>query len=165
MYAQALSLMARVYIGSISFEVREEMIKNSFGVFGPIKSINMSWDAVTGVRLSFQESYIFIYTFVTLWSLHGKKVSYLNMKYEIFLRFIFFFNFIFLKHHKGFAFLEYEIPEAALLAQESMNGVLMGGRNLKVNVLVSFNVFNFFHFPFLSLFHLVVNYASSQVPD
>lgn len=83
MYAQALSLMARVYIGSISFEVREEMIKNAFGVFGPIKSINMSWDAVTG-------------------------------------------------HHKGFAFLEYEIPEAALLAQESMNGVLMGGRNLKV---------------------------------
>lgn len=49
MYAQALSLMARVYIGSISFEVREEMIKNAFGVFGPIKSINMSWDAVTGV--------------------------------------------------------------------------------------------------------------------
>lgn len=44
----------------------------------------------------------------------------------------------FLQHHKGFAFLEYEIPEAALLAQESMNGVLMGGRNLKVNVLVSF---------------------------
>ncbi|VDN05785.1 unnamed protein product [Thelazia callipaeda] len=83
MYAQALSLMARVYIGSISFEVREEMIKNAFGVFGPIKSINMSWDAVTG-------------------------------------------------HHKGFAFLEYEIPEAALLAQESMNGILMGGRNLKV---------------------------------
>lgn len=83
MYAQALSLMARVYIGSISFEVREEMIKTAFSVFGPIKSINMSWDAVTG-------------------------------------------------HHKGFAFLEYEIPEAALLAQESMNGVLMGGRNLKV---------------------------------
>lgn len=52
MYAQALSLMARVYIGSISFEVREEMIKNAFGVFGPIKSINMSWDAVTGVGVS-----------------------------------------------------------------------------------------------------------------
>lgn len=49
MYAQALSLMARVYIGSISFEVREEMIKTAFSVFGPIKSINMSWDAVTGV--------------------------------------------------------------------------------------------------------------------
>uniref|UniRef100_A0A914UYX3 RRM domain-containing protein n=1 Tax=Plectus sambesii TaxID=2011161 RepID=A0A914UYX3_9BILA len=73
MYAQALSLMARVYIGSISFEVREEQIKNAFQPFGPIKSINMSWDAITG-------------------------------------------------HHKGFAFLEYEVPEAALLAQESMNG-------------------------------------------
>ncbi|KAF1580638.1 UNVERIFIED_CONTAM: Poly(U)-binding-splicing factor PUF60, partial [Eudyptes robustus] len=83
MYTQALSLMARVYIGSISFEVREENIKQAFSVFGPIKSINMSWDVATG-------------------------------------------------HHKGFAFLEFEVPEAALLAQESMNGKLMGGRNLKV---------------------------------
>ncbi|KAL6743464.1 hypothetical protein Aduo_016500 [Ancylostoma duodenale] len=83
MYAQALSLMARVYIGSISFEVREEMIKKALEVYGPIKSINMSWDPTTG-------------------------------------------------HHKGFAFLEFDVPEAALLAQESMNGQLMGGRNLKV---------------------------------
>uniref|UniRef100_A0A915CNV9 RRM domain-containing protein n=1 Tax=Ditylenchus dipsaci TaxID=166011 RepID=A0A915CNV9_9BILA len=83
MYAQALSLMARVYIGSISFEVREEQIKQNFSVFGPIKTINMSWDTVTG-------------------------------------------------HHKGFAFLEFEVPEAALLAQEAMNGKLVGGRNLKV---------------------------------
>ncbi|KAI6217483.1 Poly(U)-binding-splicing factor PUF60 [Aphelenchoides fujianensis] len=83
MYAQALSLMSRVYIGSISFEIREDNLKSQFACFGPIKSINMSWDSVTG-------------------------------------------------HHKGFAFLEYEVPEAALLAQETMNGKLMGGRNLKV---------------------------------
>jgi RNA recognition motif-containing protein len=49
MYAQALSLMARVYVGSVSFEVREENIRQSFGVYGPIKSINMSYDAITGV--------------------------------------------------------------------------------------------------------------------
>ncbi|TKR60476.1 hypothetical protein L596_027718 [Steinernema carpocapsae] len=83
MYAQALSLMARVYIGSISFEVREEQIKQAFSPFGPIKSVCMSWDQATG-------------------------------------------------HHKGFAFLEYEVPEAFLLASEAMDGVLMGGRNLKV---------------------------------
>ncbi len=29
--------------------------------------------------------------------------------------------------------MEFEVPEAALLAQESMNGVLMGGRNIKVS--------------------------------
>ena len=34
--------------------------------------------------------------------------------------------------HKGFAFIEYEIPEAAQLALEQMNGVMMGGRNIKV---------------------------------
>jgi len=83
MYSQALSLMARVYVGSISFEIREEQIRQYFGAFGPIKSINMSWDASTG-------------------------------------------------HHKGFAFLEFEVPEAAHLAQECMNGRLIGGRNLKV---------------------------------
>ncbi|KAL5280307.1 PUF60.2 family protein [Megaselia abdita] len=34
--------------------------------------------------------------------------------------------------HKGFAFVEYEIPEGAQLALEQMNGSLMGGRNIKV---------------------------------
>lgn len=34
--------------------------------------------------------------------------------------------------HKGFAFIEFETPEAAQLAHEQMNGVLMGGRNIKV---------------------------------
>ena len=91
MYAQALSLMARVYIGSISFEVREETIKQTFAPFGPIKHINMSWDPVTS-------------------------------------------------HHKGFAFLEYDVPEAALLATDQMNGVLIGGRNVKVEPLQALKV-------------------------
>ncbi|XP_078587085.1 poly(U)-binding-splicing factor PUF60-like isoform X4 [Branchiostoma floridae x Branchiostoma japonicum] len=34
--------------------------------------------------------------------------------------------------HKGYAFIEYEIPEAAQLALEQMNGVMLGGRNIKV---------------------------------
>ncbi|XP_077999019.1 poly(U)-binding-splicing factor PUF60-like isoform X2 [Glandiceps talaboti] len=34
--------------------------------------------------------------------------------------------------HKGFAFVEYELPEAAQLALEQMNGVMIGGRNIKV---------------------------------
>lgn len=36
--------------------------------------------------------------------------------------------------HKGFAFVEYEIPEAAHLALEQMNGVMLGGRNIKVKL-------------------------------
>ncbi|CAK5118019.1 unnamed protein product [Meloidogyne enterolobii] len=35
--------------------------------------------------------------------------------------------------HKGFAFVEYEVPEAAQLAQEQMNGKMMGGRSIKVS--------------------------------
>ncbi|CAJ0585081.1 unnamed protein product, partial [Mesorhabditis spiculigera] len=83
MYAQALALMARVYVGSISFEVTEDKLRQIMSPFGPIKTLNMSWDTSTG-------------------------------------------------HHKGYAFLEFDVPEAAQLAQDSMNGVLMGGRNLKL---------------------------------
>ncbi len=36
--------------------------------------------------------------------------------------------------HKGFAFVEYELPEAAQLALEQMNGVVIGGRNIKVRL-------------------------------
>ncbi len=35
-------------------------------------------------------------------------------------------------HHKGFAFVEFETPEAAQLAMEQMNGAILGGRNIKV---------------------------------
>jgi poly(U)-binding-splicing factor PUF60 len=34
--------------------------------------------------------------------------------------------------HKGFAFIEFETPEAAQLALDQMNGSLLGGRNIKV---------------------------------
>ncbi|XP_037025135.1 poly(U)-binding-splicing factor half pint isoform X3 [Bradysia coprophila] len=80
---QALALMCRVYVGSISFELKEDTIRGAFLPFGPIKSINMSWDPIT-------------------------------------------------QKHKGFAFVEYEIPEGAQLALEQMNGAMMGGRNIKV---------------------------------
>ena len=80
---QALVLMCRVYVGSISFELKEDTIRQAFLPFGPIKSINMSWDPLT-------------------------------------------------QKHKGFAFVEYELPEAAQLALDQMNGVMIGGRNIKV---------------------------------
>lgn len=75
--------LSRVYVGSISFELKEDTIRQAFLPFGPIKSINMSWDPIT-------------------------------------------------QKHKGFAFVEYEMPEAAQLALEQMNGVMIGGRNIKV---------------------------------
>lgn len=41
-------------------------------------------------------------------------------------------NLLFLQ---GFAFVEYEVPEAAQLALEQMNSVMLGGRNIKVSTL------------------------------
>lgn len=78
-------IFCRVYVGSISFELKEDTIRAAFLPFGPIKSINMSWDPIT-------------------------------------------------QKHKGFAFVEYEIPEGAQLALEQMNGAMMGGRNIKVTI-------------------------------
>ncbi|CAH8525658.1 unnamed protein product [Schistosoma rodhaini] len=80
---QALILLSRIYVGSISFEIGEEEIRKTFSPFGPIKSVALSWDTV-------------------------------------------------LQKHKGFAFVEFEVPEAASLALDQMNGYTLAGRNLKV---------------------------------
>lgn len=90
-------------MGSISFELKEDTIRQAFIPFGPIKSINMSWDPVT-------------------------------------------------QKHKGFAFVEYELPEAAQLALDQMNGVMIGGRNIKVFFI---NCRQMFYFNFL-LFYLTI---------
>lgn len=81
--------ISRIYVGSINFEIKEDTIKQAFQPFGPIKSVNLSWDSVTN-------------------------------------------------KHKGFAFVEYDVPEAASLAMEQMNGVMIGGRNIKVEFFSSY---------------------------
>ncbi|TPP61214.1 Poly U-binding-splicing factor half pint [Fasciola gigantica] len=81
--AQTLNLLSRIYVGSISYDLKEESIKVAFSPFGPIRSVTMSWDAAT-------------------------------------------------QKHKGFAFIEFEHPEAAHLAVDQMNNASLGGRQLKV---------------------------------
>ncbi|KAF8571760.1 hypothetical protein P879_00089, partial [Paragonimus westermani] len=80
---QTLNLLSRIYVGSISYELKEDSIKLAFQPFGPIRTVTMSWDAAT-------------------------------------------------QKHKGFAFIEFEYPEAAHLAVEQMNNTSLGGRQLKV---------------------------------
>ena len=80
---QAIVLMCRVYVGSIYYDLKEEVVRTAFAPFGPFKSVNMSFDPTTG-------------------------------------------------KHKGFAFIEYECPEAAQLALEHMGGYMLGGRPIKV---------------------------------
>ncbi|KAJ2724490.1 hypothetical protein GGI07_001921 [Coemansia sp. Benny D115] len=83
MDARNLSVMSRIYVGSINFELTDEHIHRVFSEFGSVCSVSMSKDANTG-------------------------------------------------RHKGYGFVEYEVPEAAALAVEVMNGTMLGGRQLKI---------------------------------
>ena len=41
-------MYSRIYVGCINYDTREEEIKKAFVTFGPIRSITMSWDSMTG---------------------------------------------------------------------------------------------------------------------
>lgn len=83
--------MARLYVGSISLEVREDNLRQIFEMYGQIKSLNICFDTVTGRR-------------------------------------------------RGYAFLEYEVPEAALLALKYVDGRSLGGRSLTVRPPSNMNI-------------------------
>ncbi|XP_078489859.1 poly(U)-binding-splicing factor PUF60-like [Ciona intestinalis] len=80
---RALAIMCRVYVGSIYYDIAQSMVQDAFTPFGPIKSMDMSFDPITG-------------------------------------------------KHKGYCFIDYEIPEAAHLAAEQMMIAQLGGRTIKV---------------------------------
>lgn len=44
--------MSRLYVGSISLEIREENLRQLFEVYGPVKSLNMCYDTASGVSPS-----------------------------------------------------------------------------------------------------------------
>ena len=41
-------MFSRIYVGCINYDTKEDSIKTAFLPFGPIRSITMSWDAMTG---------------------------------------------------------------------------------------------------------------------
>ena len=45
--------MCKIYVGSIYYEIGEQTIKQSFETFGPVRSIDMSYDQSTGTATSF----------------------------------------------------------------------------------------------------------------
>ena len=104
---RALAIMCRVYVGSIYYELGEDTIRQAFAPFGPIKSIDMSWDSVT---MKHKVRFRLPCLAPPLGSPGLTACSCVQ----------------------GFAFVEYEVPEAAQLALEQMNSVMLGGRNIKV---------------------------------
>merc|ERR1712168_1510228 len=41
---RAVSIMCKIYVGSIYYEIGEQTIRHSFETFGPVRSIDMSYD-------------------------------------------------------------------------------------------------------------------------
>lgn len=115
---RALAIMCRVYVGSIYYELGEDTIRQAFAPFGPIKSIDMSWDSVTLKHKAWNMSTVPIWQIKLLVFFFRPKPDH-KMPIPFFLQ--------------GFAFVEYEVPEAAQLALEQMNSVMLGGRNIKVS--------------------------------
>lgn len=122
--------MCRVYVGSIYYELGEDTIRQAFAPFGPIKSIDMSWDSVTMKhKVGRQPTCPFFY----LPRLHPPVFDpssippVVQTSYLLMIRFQQSVSCL-----QGFAFVEYEMPEAAQLALEQMNSVILGGRNIKV---------------------------------
>jgi len=44
---RALAIMCRVYVGSIYYDIKQDMVRDAFTPYGPIKSIDMSYDSNT----------------------------------------------------------------------------------------------------------------------
>lgn len=107
---RALAIMCRVYVGSIYYELGEDTIRQAFAPFGPIKSIDMSWDSVTMKHKVSAE--------LETWRRLQRKCVQVILDLCLTMQ--------------GFAFVEYDVPEAAQLALEQMNSVMLGGRNIKV---------------------------------
>ncbi|XP_076807607.1 poly(U)-binding-splicing factor PUF60-like isoform X2 [Clavelina lepadiformis] len=80
---RALAIMCRIYVGSIYYDVTQQTVRDAFSPFGPIKSIDMSYDPIT-------------------------------------------------HKHKGYCFIDFEIPEAAHLASDHMQSSQLAGRTIKV---------------------------------
>lgn len=105
---RALLLMSRIYIGSINFELGEEAVS----------LVRIHKNRFKHERVLFQVRQAF-QPFGT--------IKALNMSWDSATM-----------KHKGYSFIEYETAEAAQLALEQMNGVVMGGRNIKVSPCISF---------------------------
>lgn len=52
-YNRNMTLVSRIYIGNIHFELREDHIRTLFEQFGSIKNLNLSTDAATGKHKGF----------------------------------------------------------------------------------------------------------------
>ncbi|RKO97735.1 hypothetical protein CXG81DRAFT_23223 [Caulochytrium protostelioides] len=87
---RTLSVMSRLYVGNLSFDLDAAQIRTVFSQFGTVRSVSMSTDAATG-------------------------------------------------RHKGFCFVEFETPEAAVIAVAEMNGFDLSGRTLKTGRPNSYN--------------------------
>lgn len=122
---QIISHLSRIYIGSIHFSLSKNDIGALFSQFGIIKSITMSSSPNNNNNMI---SNSLVGTIPNLPGLsHIQQQQQQQQQTQNVMK------------HKGYCFMEYERPEAAILAVQEMNDFELGGRNLKVNRPNNFN--------------------------
>ena len=115
---QALALMCRIYVGSINFELREDTIKQVIDrqrMCVCFVKVTHGWHSASLCEhLSFLLSYYNMYTCVSplfSWQAFNPfgPIKNVSLSWDPQLN-----------KHKGFAFVEYEIPESANLALDQV---------------------------------------------
>ncbi|KAF0046376.1 hypothetical protein F2P81_000009 [Scophthalmus maximus] len=146
---RALTIMCRVYVGSIYYELREYTVQQAFTPFGPIRSSDLSWDSVTmkhkvGRPSNIGQAQLIIdqlaeevraYNRIYIASVHpdlsdeditsffealGKIKSCMLAREPTTGR------------HKGYGFIEFDKAQASQDAVASMNLFDLGGQYLRV---------------------------------
>ncbi|KAA3680862.1 poly(U)-binding-splicing factor PUF60 [Paragonimus westermani] len=155
---QALILLSRIYVGSISFEVGEDDIRKTFSPFGPIKSVALSWDST----LQKHKGFAFIEFEVgrpsnapQTGNLEAELRADESTRYRVYVASVHpeltesdiqtvFEAFGKVKsctlypdpkspgRHRGFGYIEFESEEAVIAAVSSMNCFDLAGQQLRV---------------------------------
>ncbi|CAG8442546.1 10646_t:CDS:2 [Acaulospora colombiana] len=105
---RSLSVLSRIYVGSINFELTEQHLRVVFGQFGAIKSVSMSLDPLTGKHKGF--------CFIEFETPEGASLALESMNGA----------------ELGGRFIEFDDESAACTAVNSMKIFELGGLTLHV---------------------------------
>ena len=90
-------------------------------MFQPLEGFQFRWLKLKEFRFSYSRNKTSLFSSINWWDIFYRTLKVVNLNLDPMTG-----------KHKGFAFIWYDIPEAAQLAIEVMNSASMWGRPIKV---------------------------------